>query len=475
MNVAARPPQHFARHHHENQPQSFEEVLATETRPVPDFVRQFGQEIEGPYEVPTRWYTDPAIYQAEVEALWKRKWQAACRVDHVPQRGDTYVYDIAGLSFVIVRVSDDLIKGYWNSCLHRGVPLRQCAGRVDRLQCPFHGFTWNLEGENVLVPHPEDFPHIDPKTFSLPEIQVAVWQGFVFINPDLKAEPFETYIGELDDQLQSWPYTHREVSLHVAKVFPANWKAVQEAFMESFHVLTTHPQYATTAGGDRCSDFRASGNVSRGILASGHTSDYVPDTPKEEDIFFRMSGWWDDEEAPDGAGLPEGATARQAVAQGMRENLRSVMGDAVDKLTDTELVDVYYYTIFPNNHPFGLIISPFLYRFRPYGNDPAKCLMEVMFLTPVAPGQQPKPPVEPIWLDEEQEFVEITQLGTFGAFISQDSSNLAGVMSGLRSSRSGIVNFARFHESKIRHFYGLYEEAMGLSASDEVRRLKEGA
>lgn len=472
MNAPSKPAGMFAKHSHEMQPQTFEEILAAETRPVPDYINNFGTAIEGPYKIPTRWYTNPAVHTAEIEGIWKRKWQFACRVDHLAEKGDTFVYKVAGLSFVLVRVSKDEIKAYWNSCLHRGVPLRQCAGRVDRLQCPFHGFTWGLDGKSQLIPHDEEFPHIDKENFSLPEVNVAIWQDFVFINPDLDAEPLETYLGALDGQFQRFPYTNRELAIHVTKVFPANWKVVQEAFMESYHVLTTHPQFAACSGGERCNDFTADGNVSRSVLANGVTSDYIAKTPSEADVFRILTGWWDDEEVADDAKLPEGRTARSYLADQARGNFRAIYGDEVDYATDTELIDVYDYTVFPNTHIFGMLFTTLVYRFLPYGENGDKCTMEVFLMMPMAEGQQAKPPAAPIWLNEDQEFVAIEELGTFGAFISQDSSNMAGMMMGLRSSKTGFVQFSRKLESKIRHFYALFEESLGLSAEQEVAAIE---
>lgn len=468
MAESAGKPKAFAMHSHETQAQSYEDLLEEDTRPIPERVRSFGDYDVGPRQVPARWYTDHGIYRDEIENIWKKKWQMACRIDHLREVGDTYVYNVASLSFVLVRVSKDLIKGYWNSCLHRGVLLRSCAGRVDRLQCPFHGFTWGLDGKNLLIPHPEEFPDINQAEFSLPEIQVGVWQDFVFINPDLEAESLEDYLEPLDSQLSLVPFTNRELSLHITKVFPANWKALQEAFMESFHVLTTHPQFAFTMA-ERCTDFSAAGNVSRGVLTVGHTNDYVPFTPDEQQIFRAQQEFWDDEE---GGILPEGMTARQALVDRARELMRPVIGSAADEVSDTEAVDLFYYTVFPNFFPFGMFGQPMVYRFLPHGNDPDKALMEVWFLTPLPEGAEPKAPAQTVNLSEDQEFTAFEPWGSFGAFLSQDSGNLAGIMTGLRNSPTGIVNFARKYESKIRHFYDLYENSMNLSSNEEVRALK---
>src|SRR3546814_7639607 len=84
--------------------------------------------------------------EREVERIWKTRWQMACRVDELRNVGDTWVYEVASLSFVIVRSDPQTIKAFYNSCLHRGRPLRDCPGQVSHLKCPFHGFTWGLDG-----------------------------------------------------------------------------------------------------------------------------------------------------------------------------------------------------------------------------------------------------------------------------------------------------------------------------------------
>lgn len=465
----------FKKYKHETQAQSYAELLDRDSRSVPEFIRDFvTEDVDpvGPCEIPIRWYTDPEVHDLEIEQIWKRTWQIACRVDHVPHVGDTFLYEVAGLSVAIVRVADDEIKGYWNACLHRGAPIiRHRLCRVDRLQCPFHGFTWDLEGNCQMIPHPEEFPHIDPDKFALPEVQVATWQGFVFINPDLEAESLESYMGEFDNHFTRLPFTRRELSAHIGKVFPANWKAVQEAFMESFHVLTTHPQYAESSGADRCTDFGVSGNFSRGVVPFGVTNDYVAETPDEQYIWHRINDVWDDDVPPEELVLAPGATARQAMAERARAAFGPLLGSISDEASDAELIDIFYYTLFPNFHTQGFFTGV-IYRFLPYGDAHDKCIMDIMFLSPVPEGAEPKPPAEMILLGEDEDWTSIESLGAFGAFVSQDSGNLYGVMQGMRSNQRGFINLARKYEMKLRHFYSVYEEATGLSSAEEVAALK---
>src|SRR3546814_4813113 len=88
------------------------------------------------------------------------------------------------------------------------------------------------------------------EAFRLPEAKVALWGGFVFINPDLNAEPLEAYIGDLPTQFDRAPLEEKVTIAHISKVIPANWKVVNEAFLEAFHVHTTHPQWTTAYRSD---------------------------------------------------------------------------------------------------------------------------------------------------------------------------------------------------------------------------------
>ena len=127
-------------------------------------------------------------------------WQFACRVEHIPEPGDYIVYEIADLSFVVIRTDTGEIKAYPNACLHRGRRLKDHDGHCSELRCPFHGFAWALDGELADVPASWDFPHVAARAdddFHLPECKVGTWAGFVFINPDPDAEPLDDFLGDL--------------------------------------------------------------------------------------------------------------------------------------------------------------------------------------------------------------------------------------------------------------------------------------
>ena len=120
-------------------------------------------------------------HELEVEKVWRKTWQFACRVEHIPNVGDQCVYEIVDDSVLLVRTAPDTVKAYINSCLHRGTLLRTETGNAKQIRCPFHGWTWNLDGTLRLIPGQWDFPHVEKGKFCLPELQVGICGGFVFV------------------------------------------------------------------------------------------------------------------------------------------------------------------------------------------------------------------------------------------------------------------------------------------------------
>jgi phenylpropionate dioxygenase-like ring-hydroxylating dioxygenase large terminal subunit len=435
---------------------SYQQILDTDTRPVPNALRMEHPGDFGTADLPADRYFRRDIHEREVERIWKRDWQFACREEAIPEVGDTEVYDIADISILLVRSSPSEIKAYYNACLHRGRQIRDRGGRMTELQCPFHGFCWRLDGSLKRVPAQWDFPHVDAERFRLPEVRVGTWAGFVFVNLDPEAEPLQSYLGDLPSHFESWALEDRYTEAHVVKTLPCNWKVAQEAFMESYHIVTTHPQ-VLTAIGDTQSQYDVFGNWSRAITPRGVPSEHLRSVPTEQEMFDSMVGRGLDD--PPIATVPEGASARSLTAAGSRERLRTTIGDRADELCDAELVDSFYYTVFPNFHPWGAY-NRLIYRFRPNGNDPETSLFEILLLAPFK-GERPAPArVHRLGLDDS--FMDAPELGQYGRVFEQDAFNLGKVQRGLHTlvlTKPGVT-LARYQETKIRHFYRMYDERM---------------
>ena len=436
---------------------TYQELLDSDSKPenVPDVLRWQSWQSLDSADIPRERYLSRDFYELEREKMWKRTWQMACRDEDVPDVGDTCVYDICDLSLLIVRVSATEIKGYFNACLHRGRQLRDADGNAYELRCPFHGYCWNLDGSLKQIPCEWDFPHVKKDEWSLPEVQIGRWGGFVFINVDPNCQPFEDFLGDFPEHFAKWPLEDRYKAAHVARIFPTNWKVVQEAFMEAFHVVATHPQLLAGIG-DANSAYDWKGNYSRAITPNGTPSPHLAWEPSEQDMFDAVSDRRLDE--PAFVTLTEGMTARSVTGDGGRMRLRAVLGDKADLLSDAEMADSIYYTLFPNFHPWGAY-NRITYRFRPYEDRHDMSIMECMFLEPYD-TTGPKPPAVPIhWLGVDSDWTEAPELGLLARVFNQDTFNLPKVQKGLGSLRKGIT-LANYQETKLRHFHWLLTQAI---------------
>lgn len=494
---------------------SYQDLLAEDSRPVPEIMRTECPLPPGPTKVPADRYYSQAFHDLEVEKVWKRVWQMACHEFDIPEIGDYYVYDIAGLSFLVVRTGQDEFKAYYNACLHRGRMLKTKDGkRAKEFRCSFHGWAWHLDGKLKEVPCQWDFPSVTEAEYSLPEVRLGRWGGYIFINPDDNAESLESYLGNLPEQFGTLPYERRYKSAHVAKVLRCNWKVAQEAFSEAYHVVATHPTILETIG-DANTQYDVFGNYSRAMspnfVVSPHVSqswDPVEDArlytrlrhpltghiyERTEDNLVRvinhngeasyfkadatwiegpvtqvdpnMCNWIGGDQLPGVeqvpamvmSELPEDQNLRQVMAEPARRALQKVIGDDAEQVCDAELLDSIYLTVFPNFHPWGCF-NQINYRFRPNGDNPEECIMECMYLSPIPADGDYTPVREVHWLGPDDDWCDAPELGMLAKVFNQDVVNMPEVQKGLKILKSQEVIFANYGETKPRHFHKLLNE-----------------
>jgi len=397
--------------------------------------------------VPVSRYTSREFYELEMERLWPRVWQMACREEEIPAVGDYLIYEIGQFSIIVVRTADGL-KAHHNVCRHRGRRLCDFDGHAANFICPFHGFSWNIDGTLRGVTSEWDFPHIDQNNFTLSPVRCEAWGGWVFVNMDQNAEPLAKFLGDLPDHFSIWAPEDRYIEAHVAKVMGCNWKVCQEAFMEAFHVIATHPQILTGIG-DENSQYDAWGNFSRAITPNATPSPHLRWSPTEQNLFDAVTMRELDKEPT--AIVPEGTTARAMLAEASRTGLQNILGE--DKIvSDAEISDSIYYTLFPNFHPWGGY-NRITYRFRPFENRHDKSLMECYYMSPFA-GERPDP--APIHLLQEDEpWTNAPELGMLAKVFTQDTFNLPKVQKGLAAAQYDEIMLANYQETKIRHFHHL--------------------
>jgi phenylpropionate dioxygenase-like ring-hydroxylating dioxygenase large terminal subunit len=419
---------------------SFMELLEGDQYPerIPETLRRESPMPGGVTKIPTDRYWKKEIHDLEVEKIWKRVWQMACHVDDIPEPGDYIVYDIAHLSYIVVRIDETTIKAYNNACLHRGRQLREFDGKgATEFRCPFHGWCWETDGSLREIPSEWDFPGVREEAAHLREAKVGTWGGFVFINPDPNCGSLEDFLGDLPEHYAKYDYEKKYKQAHVAKIVRANWKANQEAFMEGYHIIATHPQLMIYGGDGANHQYDVFGNWARAVTVAARASAHRNIHPPKEEVF----------------------AMRRQMADITRESLRQVIGDRVDIYCDAELIDGQYNNLFPNFHPWGAF-SRIVYRFRPYGDDPEMSIMEIIYLAPWPEGE-PKPPAAQIhWLGPDDPWTDAPELGGLGRVINQDGYNLPKVQKGMKAKADEYIILAAYEEGKVRHFHDLWEKWM---------------
>ena len=457
---------------------TYQELVATDTHDVPVALRSTSYQYQGSADVAKSRYTSPAFAALEHEYVWSRTWQMACHVDDLPKAGSHIVYDVGDESLLVTRGSDGTIRAFHNACLHRGTKLRTEAGRVASFRCPFHGWTWDLEGDLVDMPCEWDFPQIteDPARTSLPEAQVALWEGWVMVNMDPAAEAFETYASVLVEHFAEYDMKSRYKAFHAVKEVEANWKVLMEAFAEAYHVIATHPQIVEFSG-DANSEYSIwpdQPHVTRFVNAFAVQSPHLSDTLSEQQItdsYLAFSSRSKDAATPE---VADGASARSVVADVFRQRMAGAFKADLSGKSDAEMLDAILYNMFPAFAPWGGMGQSIVYRWRP-GRTPDTCFMDVIRMAQV-PDEGPRPePAPTTVLTLDQKWSEAPGMSGLAAVFEQDMANLPRVQAGLKSSGKRTVTFGNYQEARLRLYHRLLDRYIveGLTADgrslDEVR------
>lgn len=445
----------------DTRPLSYQDVVAKDKIPPPPDMREQSQITFEFNTVDKRIYLDAEFHQREMELMWSRVWQFACREEEIPEVGDVTVYEIGDYSFIIVRSGEQTIKGYYNSCRHRGQKL--CLGdtSVRQLRCPYHGFAWSLDGTLEEVPCRWDFPHLDSEEARLLEVRVATWGGFIFINMDPNAAPLEEYLEILPEHLAGNRYENKYIAGHSQHILPANWKNVMESFMEGFHAPETHahawPHLSDTLQYDVYQNVR---HVNRSLHAVGIQTRAGHDPLSEQEIINHFHNNVHLGRPPvDPPTLPAGVSARGYMADIMRMQETLQTGHNYTRVSDAEALDVLQYSLFPNMILFRGISLPPVLRFRPNKNDHNSCIFDLFYLVDVPKGKPRPDPARTIKMAPDDTYQHAGVLPDWLGYIyDQDMHNIKNIQAGLRAGGDSRLILSEYHESRIKHFHATLAE-----------------
>ena len=195
--------------------------------------------------LPGIYYTDTDIFARELKRIWHHTWQFVARDENIPEPGDYVTCTLGKEPILVLRTANGSLKAMHNVCRHRGTKLLEERGNCQgKITCPYHSWTYNLEGQLLGITKPQLFPDLDKSNLQLIPAQVDIWNGFIFVNSDTESESLADYLAEMPDFLEQY---HQDWSLlrEVDRWFydePVNWKLVVENYVEDYHFDVVHDQ-----------------------------------------------------------------------------------------------------------------------------------------------------------------------------------------------------------------------------------------
>ena len=198
--------------------------------------------------LPISRYTDPDYFEQEKQRVFRRKWLNVGRINRIPDKGDYFVKDVrvADTSLLIVHGTDGKVRAFHNMCSHRANPVSwdeqgRCQGRKGYITCRFHGWVYDSTGALVHVSDAENFPTVDKASNGLTSVHCDVWQGFIFVNfADRPDQSLAEYLQPVTAEISGYPFDDYEHYFSYRIDERVNWKTLQEAQLEGWHLPYLH-------------------------------------------------------------------------------------------------------------------------------------------------------------------------------------------------------------------------------------------
>ena len=409
-------------------------------------------DLEQAITYPTEAYTCRVYAQAERDKLWRKVWLQAGRVEDIPEPGNFLTFDVLDDSVIIVRSADDSVRAFHNVCSHRGRRLvdvpkgrRNVRGRKSQFICGFHGWRYDLEGRNTHIPHKDDWQGaLGEDCVSLSSVNVDCWGGWIWINLDSQCEPLQDYLAPAVEMLDPFELQNMRCRWRKWGVFDCNWKVAMEAFNETYHVSTTHPEFnqygefrgwAKVHGLHSNIGYEAARDMDKNQSAKlrlGTNADPRISTAQMQEYTWEKANTKTTQTLVNAArrlvdelpeGTPPGEVLQHWLASARADDeARGVVWPSVDPEHVGKSGTACQ--IFPNFQIGHSVNNMLCYSARPNGYDPCQCIFEAAVYELYPEGEEPAtewefcPPTEEAWC----------------YVLSQDFSNMAAVQQGMKST-----------------------------------------
>ena len=228
--------------------------------------------------LPQRFFVSPEVFAEEEEKIFAKHWVLVGHQTQVAKAGDYFVQDVlpspegygatgAGESVIIVRDKGGEVRAFYNVCRHRGTRLceEQC-GHAAAIQCPYHAWTYGLDGRLVGAPHMDEVRGFKREEYSLQPVSVGVWEGFIFVSLAKNPTPLEDWFAPLCGKFEPWNLGELRSARRVEYDVRANWKLMFENYSECYHCPGVHPMLSKISPYDSAENDLAEGPFLGGFM-----------------------------------------------------------------------------------------------------------------------------------------------------------------------------------------------------------------
>ena len=178
--------------------------------------------------LPAWCYTSPEFYEREVDRIFMRTWNFVGRADLIPKPGDYLTVDLVGVPVILIHGDDGVIRAFSNTCRHRGTRLLSSEGNCGAISCPYHSWTYSLDGTLRAAAGMEETQNFDLADFGLTQFRLETWEGFLFVNFSQNGESLIDYLGDLPEILGSYKFSEMICTRRKVYDVACNWKVYIE-------------------------------------------------------------------------------------------------------------------------------------------------------------------------------------------------------------------------------------------------------
>jgi len=214
-----------------------------------------------------QYFVSPEVFAEEQDRIFSKQWVLVGHQNQLAEPGDYFVAEVASESLIIVRDKGGEVHGFYNVCRHRGTRLREDRnGHLSAIQCPYHAWTYGLDGRLLGAPHMDQVPGFDKADYSLHAVNLALWEGFIFVSLAESPTPLEEWFAPLAGKFSHWNLPKLRSARRIEYDVRANWKLIFENYSECYHCPGVHPALSKLTPYDAAENDLATGPFLGGFM-----------------------------------------------------------------------------------------------------------------------------------------------------------------------------------------------------------------